>query len=563
VKLFALLIILLSWPLAASAVDWRAPERLKHDQGGIVFEPSPTMSDEEIRAGFRFACYWNKNAPEDLRMPQLVIPFVGYWDGKRARYYGREVKIAAEYLSCFERVFVGPAHVDVPEDEAAARDFLVSGKLLAAHRSATRELLLSLGDHLDWQSKKIHWFIPLDANLELLSPAAGAVRGTGVKKALQDLLKMFTIEFRLREEAGISEKKKRVMWAPRFGRKFGPWLEENRPGGKIAREELGDAIKEILKATPALTDLTLADDAGRSNAFHCEGNFCYRHEDQADPVDCEADTVPYFKFLHSLTEGSFVSRLGVGLELQYAKLRTSFTERGWSRAPGYVPMPFAEVERRRRCLSRNNIPFGAAYELRFFHRSFSAAGSETVRYQFFDVPKGNAHFDSVRALVERGIAAPCTDKGHVFCIEESISRADAAVYLHRAKFGAWSDPKPAATGAYKDMAKDLPGRGSLEALLTAGALKPCGKDKACPDAKITRAEFVRALLVLRGEKPLTQGALRFYDVKKDAELAGWILRAESLRLPLACGDFDDSFCPDEALKRGDMADLLRVGFFGQ
>lgn len=548
-------------PLPAGAVDWRAKDRLKEDQAGIFFEPSPTMTEGEIRGAFRFACHWNKNAPEDLRMPQLVVPYVGYWTGKQARFYGRELRIAAEYFSCFERVFLGAAHVDTPERGDEAREFLVSGALEAAHRRAARELLSGLGEYVDWRDEKIHWFVPVEARLEELSPGEGAVRGAGVKKALKDLLGTFALEYRMREEAGGKGRRKRIMWAPRFGRKFGPWLEEKRPGGTVAREEIAAAFKEILKSTPALTDLTLLDDAGRTSAFHCEGTFCFRHEGQAEPMSCEADTVPYFRFLLGLTEGSFVSRVGVGLELQYGKIRPAFTERGWARAPGYVPIPFAEVERRRRCLAREKIPFGAAYELRFFHRSFAAEG-ETYRYQFLDVPKGNPHFGSVRALVERGIAWPCHDTGHTFCLEEGLSRADAAVYLHRAKYGAWADPKAAKNSSFRDVPAEMRQRGALEALLANGALLACGKNKACPERKISRAEFLRALLVLRGDKPLNEGTLAFYDVPAGGPAAGWVLKGQALGLTPPCGEKEDQFCPDDPLLRGDLADLLHRGLLG-
>ena len=539
----------------AGTGDWRADERFTPDQNGIFFEPSPTLSEAEIREAFRFACHWNKEAPPSMRMPQLVVSYTGYWDPKRQRavHYERELRIAADYFSCFDRVFLGSAHVDSADGVDAQIRFLLSGKLARAHRQAARELLDGLGKYVDWTGEKFHWFIPLDFPLDQLARPVLRRRDQDlVRRSLSELLGGLSQEFQRRENERLEGKRKRILWAPHIAK---PSLALGTEKGG-PRDQLVAKLHGLLINNPAITDVTLLDGAGRSSAFLCDpGSFCYRLAEQPEPLQCDTDTVPYFELLKDAAADTRVIRLSVGLELQYGKIQRELSRKGWGPAPGYLPMPFPEMERRMRCLARNSIPAGASYELRFFHRAFSSK-EKSYRYQYFDVPFGHPHFDSIKKLEERGLAWPCRSSGNRFCPSEPVPRKDASVFLHRAERGVWLNPEGKKKALYSDVSADEPLRGFIESASKEGWVQACAEGKFCPSDSLTRRDLVLWILKARKEKPAEKGIISFSDVPTDSDFAPWLSKAQSLGFALPCNETGDQFCPDRPVSRGELAEFL-------
>lgn len=552
---------------AATAVagtgDWRAEERFAQDQAGIFFEPSPTLSETEIREAFRFACHWNKEAPAAMRLPQLVVQYTGYWDPKRQRavYYDRELKIAAEYFSCFERVFLGSAHVDSADGVDAQLRFLLSGKLAAAHRKAARQLLEGIGAYVDITQEKFHWFLPVEFQLDqLVRPAMRRRDQDLIRHALSELLDAIADEFQVRENERLAGKRKRILWAPHIGKSFAALSSEKSRDGESLREQLVAKLHGLLIDNPAISDVTLLDGAGRSSAFLCDqGSFCYRLADQPEPLQCDTDTVPYFQLMKDAAADSRVVRVGIGLELQYGKIQRELSPKGWGPAPGYLPMPFPEMERRMRCLARNEIPAAPSYELRFFHRAFSAK-EKSYRYQYFDVPFGHPHFEAIAKLEERGIAWPCRPSGNRFCPADPVARKDASVFLHRAERGVWLNPEGEKQPVFSDVEKDEPLRGFIEDASAKGWVQGCGGKKFCPAELLTRRELVLWILKARKEKPAERGVIPFSDVPTDDAFAPWLARAQALGFAVPCNETGDQFCPDRPVTRGELAEILSKAY---
>lgn len=175
---------------------------------------------------------------------------------------------------------------------------------------------------------------------------------------------------------------------------------------------------------------------------------------------------------------------------------------------------------------------------------------------FNDVFANHEAWTEIQALASAGVTRGCTPGN--FCPGDNVTRAEMAVFLIRAKYGASIDsalPTPT-SNVFNDIppsywaAKWI--KKALDDRLTSG----CGNNNYCPEQRVSRSEMAVFTQRLRGV--WTQPGMRgiYADVPWGYWSGGWIENAAEY-FP-GCGRSGDrpNFCPERSVTRSEMAQLL-------
>ena len=110
---------------------------------------------------------------------------------------------------------------------------------------------------------------------------------------------------------------------------------------------------------------------------------------------------------------------------------------------------------------------------------------------FADVPPGQVFWPWIEALVEAGITGGCGTNPPAYCPDESVSRAQMAVFLLRGAHGGGYEP-PGATGTtFTDVPASDPLAAWIEQLAREAITGGCSTSPAqyCPDDRVTRGQM--------------------------------------------------------------------------
>jgi streptogramin lyase len=182
-----------------------------------------------------------------------------------------------------------------------------------------------------------------------------------------------------------------------------------------------------------------------------------------------------------------------------------------------------------------------------------------VGESFPDVPQSYQFYAYVENLFHNGITGGCIGGG--YCPDSSVTRAQMAVFLMKAKRGAVNQP-PAATGT---VFLDVPSSNNfapwIEQLAGFRITGGCSAGYYCPNDSVTRAQMAVFLLKAKHgatyTPPVCSGV--FLDVPCPSQFANWIEELATEGITGGCGGGD--FCPDDPNTRGQMAVFL-VKTFG-
>ncbi len=172
---------------------------------------------------------------------------------------------------------------------------------------------------------------------------------------------------------------------------------------------------------------------------------------------------------------------------------------------------------------------------------------------FLDVPQGDAFHDYVESVFRSGITAGCG--GGNYCRNNSVTRAQMAVFLLKAKHGAIYVP-PACTGVFGDVACPSAFADWIEQLSAEGITGGCGGGNYCPDNPVQRNQMAVFLLKAEhgsGYVPPACGGI-FGDVACPSLFADWIERLAAEGITGGCGS--GNYCPTNSNTRGQMAVFL-------
>jgi hypothetical protein len=177
---------------------------------------------------------------------------------------------------------------------------------------------------------------------------------------------------------------------------------------------------------------------------------------------------------------------------------------------------------------------------------------------FADVPTTYWAWNWIERLSIAGITGGCGANPLRYCPDAGVTRAQMAVFLERAKNGAAYNPPAATGSFFADVPPSYWAAAWIEKLATDGITSGCGGGNYCPEAAVTRAQMAVFLLRAKygaGYTPPAVGAgTGFNDVPANYWAAAWIKQLTAEGITSGCGA--GIYCPDASVTRAQMAVFL-------
>ncbi|MHC5112453.1 MAG: S-layer homology domain-containing protein [Planctomycetota bacterium] len=173
---------------------------------------------------------------------------------------------------------------------------------------------------------------------------------------------------------------------------------------------------------------------------------------------------------------------------------------------------------------------------------------------FQDVPLGAFAFDFIQTLALSGVTAGCGNAN--YCPDASVTRAQMAVFLERGINGSGFAPPPATGTIFADVPLGSFADAWIEQLFNDGITSGCGGGNYCPNDSVTRAQMavflLRAKYGAAYSPPPPTGI--FADVPLGSFADRWIEQLAAEGITAGCGN--QNYCPDDAVTRAQMAVFL-------
>ena len=176
---------------------------------------------------------------------------------------------------------------------------------------------------------------------------------------------------------------------------------------------------------------------------------------------------------------------------------------------------------------------------------------------FLDVAQDDIFHAAVVSIFRGGITSGCG--GGLYCRDAAVTRAQMAVLLVKALSGPLYVPSPATGTVFADVPADAFAADWIEDFASRGITSGCGGGNYCPDASVTRAQMAVFLLKARlssSYEPPAASGLVFEDVPADGFAAAWIEDLAGRGITAGCSASPALYCPDGASTRGQMAVFL-------
>ncbi|MGE5462744.1 MAG: S-layer homology domain-containing protein [Syntrophothermus sp.] len=180
---------------------------------------------------------------------------------------------------------------------------------------------------------------------------------------------------------------------------------------------------------------------------------------------------------------------------------------------------------------------------------------------FSDVPRDHWAWGYIELLYKSGVTGGCSTSPLSYCPGKTVTRAQMAIFLLRAKYGSDYTP-PAATGTFADVPLTDPAAAWIEQLASEKITGGCGESpkRYCPAATVTRAQM--AIFLLRAKYGSTYTPPKatgiFLDVPKTDFTADWIEQLANEQITGGCGG--GNYCPAKAVTRDQMSIFLDKTF---
>ena len=177
--------------------------------------------------------------------------------------------------------------------------------------------------------------------------------------------------------------------------------------------------------------------------------------------------------------------------------------------------------------------------------------------QFNDVPVDYWAASFIESIADAGITSGCG--GGNYCPDDSVTRAQMAVFLERGIRGSAYAPPPASGAVFADISGSF-AEAWIERLWLDGITSGCGGGNYCPAEAVTRAQM--AVFILRATRganyspPPATG--QFNDVGPGDFAAAWIEQLAADGITAGCGN--GNYCPRDPVTRAQMAVFLVRAF---
>ncbi len=173
---------------------------------------------------------------------------------------------------------------------------------------------------------------------------------------------------------------------------------------------------------------------------------------------------------------------------------------------------------------------------------------------FGDVPPDYWAFSFIETFAANGITSGCG--GNNYCPDDSVTRAQMAVFLERGMRGSGFIPPPATGNTFLDVGAGDFAAAFIEQLFLDGITGGCGGNNYCPNDAVTRAQM--AVFLLRAKHgpgfipPPASGV--FTDVPLGSFAVAWIEQLAAEGITSGCGG--GKYCPNNPVTRAQMAVFL-------
>jgi hypothetical protein len=175
---------------------------------------------------------------------------------------------------------------------------------------------------------------------------------------------------------------------------------------------------------------------------------------------------------------------------------------------------------------------------------------------FADVPFGYWANGYIERLYKAGITGGCTSVPLNYCPTTPVTRAQMAIFLLRGIHGKLYTPPPATGTKFTDVPLGTFGAAWIEQLATEGITSGCGGGNYCPTQTVSRAQMaiflVRAKHGVAFVPPTATGL--FPDVPVGSFGANYIEQLVADAITSGCGG--GNYCPNTMVKRDSMAVFL-------
>lgn len=162
----------------------------------------------------------------------------------------------------------------------------------------------------------------------------------------------------------------------------------------------------------------------------------------------------------------------------------------------------------------------------------------------------------VKRLYNAGITSGCGNNN--FCPEETVTRAQMAIFLERSMRGSsYTPPVAGGSTGFSDVPATHWAGAWIKQLAADRITSGCGSGNYCPDARVTRAQMAVFLLKAKygaDYAPPASASTGFSDVAPTHWAAAWIKQLAAEGITGGCGT--ELYCPDAAVTRAQMAVFL-------
>ena len=180
---------------------------------------------------------------------------------------------------------------------------------------------------------------------------------------------------------------------------------------------------------------------------------------------------------------------------------------------------------------------------------------------FLDVPPAQQFYLFVTRLVSNGVTVGCG--GGLYCVGDSTTREQMAVFLIKARLGFCFAPPPATGTVFADVPASSIYAPWIEELERQGLTAGCGGGNFCPHDSVTRAQMAVFLL----DTAFGPGYAPPPATGRSSTTSPWSLRGRLDRGPRRPGHHrrlqhrsPPLYCPLDAITRGQMATFIRKTF---
>ena len=217
-----------------------------------------------------------------------------------------------------------------------------------------------------------------------------------------------------------------------------------------------------------------------------------------------------------------------------------------------------------------NATSGTVYYIVISQRYANNPGGSMVLHaaSFNDVDASAWYWPYIEGFYAQGITKGCgASYPLVYCPDRSVTRAEMAVFLLRAKYSGTYVP-PTGTGIFSDMPvtgkewmQDWVEKFYADGITTGCANSPLAY---CPEREVTRAEM--AVFILRAKHgasyvpPTATGVFTDVPVTGKEWMQDWIEQFYNEGITTGCGTSPMRYCPEQKVTRMEMAVFLSRAF---